>query len=658
MADALSELELLHEIQTESDAIGRLLSAKGGFEAAFKAFREEDSKSFRSVLDRAALLIRCHYVCRWIRIKECVFLCLDLAGPPTHFERPPDPRVLATALGRLAADEKLVKRLADILEKRDRRGFLDVVKKLEIQPFAHFFCHWLCTIRYRLVCRRICTIDPPPYVLWAEIQAAAMAVGALAEDGRTFKAVAAASVVGDAAKLADLLRHPDWTWRCHYVCEYFCSWRCVLLCLTYARPFPYAAVAAAAQIREARAFAEVIAKLSENSAALEQLSAAVASGKVDRWTAIVKELKLERFALQLCHWVCGWRCYHFCRLVCPDPHFYPLFRNIGDFAIHSDIDPATGLTKWPKGGGGGHGGPNYGFLGNLTLRASCPTYDPANPGQGMSYRFLFRRPGDPAPIPITAAFVWEVYVGTRLILWNGSWKWQTIRLRGAGASPNPTPPGPSIDPPDHFIVPDPQGWVEVDPATWDSAFNGDLMGFASGFAVAGGPAAPGVAAGTAVPPANQKNGTDCEIIFQATRTSTKLMVNGGAAPDYADSVPKVRINNWDEVGLLDLLQFHSGGGTPCSPLSNALDIEYTVDHELIASWGIGLTTASGMTLTAPPPPPSSPRGGAGTHHENIAAWPTCSYKVTLTTRRRLTDGLIDDPDKVSGEKTFCIGRRH
>jgi len=661
MVDALSELELLHEIQTESDAIGRLLSAKGGFEAAFKAFREADSKSFRSVLDRAALLIRCHYVCRWIRIKECVFLCLDLAGPPTHFERPPDPRVLATALGRLGADEKLVKRLADILVKRNRQGFLDVVKKLEIQPFAHFFCHWLCTIRYRLVCRRICTIDPPPYVLWAEIQAAAMAVGALAEDGRTFKAVAAASVVGDAAKLADLLRHPDWTWRCHYVCEYFCSWRCVLLCLTYSRPFPYAAVAAAAQIREARAFAEVIAKLSENSAALEQLTAAVASGKVDRWTAIVKELKLERFALQLCHWVCGWRCRWFCRLVCPDPQLQPLFRAIGDFRIHTDIDPGTGLTnkqRWNL-NVGLHGGPNYGFFGNLALRASCPLDDPANPGQKMSYRFLFQRPGDPNPIPITAGFVSEVYVGDRLILWKGFTKSQGVYIRGAGPTPTPTPPTPDIEPPDHYIVPDGQGWVEIDPQIWGYSFNGDLMGFATLAAIAGGDPAPGVVPtpGTPPPPANQKDGTDCAIFFQATRTLTKAAVNGGATPDYSDSISKVRINNWNEVSWLDLLQFQTGGGTPCSPLSNALDIEYTVDHELIApDWDLDVSSASNKTLTAPPPPPSTPRGGAGTHHENIAAWPTCSYTVILSTRRRLTTGVIDDSTR-DNTKTFCIGRR-
>ena len=653
MADAFSELELLHEIETELDAVEQLLSAKGGFEAAYKAFRAEDPKAFGSALNRATLLIRCHYVCRWIRIKECVFLCLDLAGPPIAFERPPDPRLFAKAVGRLATDEKMVKRLADILEKRDQKGFLDLVQRLEIRPYAHFFCHWLCTIRYRLICRKICVIEPKPPILWAEIQAAAQAVGALAENERVFKAVSAAAVAGDAAKFGDALRIPDFQWRCHFVCEFFCSWRCVLLCLTYARPFPYAAIAAAAQIREARAFADAIVKLGENRPVLEELIGVVASGKIDRWTEFVKKYRFERYALQLCHWICGWRCYHFCRLVCPDPHFYPWFDAIGDFGIYADIVPATGLTNSAM---GGHGGPSYGFFGNLSLHAFCPLRDPAHPAAQMSYRFLFQRQGDATPTPIAGGFVAEVRVGSRLAFWNGGWQWQSVRIRGTGAtSPTPPTPGPGLSPPAHYIVPDAQGWVEVDAETSDSAFNGYLMGFATGVALAGGPAAPGVAAGTAVPPANQKNGMDCKLIFEATRTS----IRGTVPPDYTNSVAKVRVNNWDEVGLLDLLQFHTGGGTGCSPLTNALDIEYTVDHELIADWSIGLTTAApGVGLTAPPPPPSTPRGGAGTHHENIAAWPTCSYKVTLTTRRRLTDGLIDDPGKVTGEKTFCIGKRH
>jgi hypothetical protein len=63
-----------------------------------------------------------------------------------------------------------------------------------------------------------------------------------------------------------------------------------------------------------------------------------------------------------------------------------------------------------------------------------------------------------------------------------------------------------------------------------------------------------------------------------------------------------------------------------------------------------------MTLTSPPPPPQTARGGAGTYHEDISAWPTCSYTVTLTRQLKLTDGLSDDTGRTT-PMTFCIGRR-
>ena len=168
---------------------------------------------------------------------------------------------------------------------------------------------------------------------------------------------------------------------------------------------------------------------------------------------------------------------------------------------------------------------------------------------------------------------------------------------------------------------------------------------------------PGLAAGSPVAGLDQKNGVDAAIVFQATRVSTIAAVNGGAAPDYTNQLAKIRINNWGEVMLLDILQFHSGSGTPCSPLSTDLDIESTTDHELMAAWSIEMITAA--TIVPAPTFPSGvgPRGGAGTDHHNISTWPTCSYAIRLHSRRSLTDGLVDDSDKFI-EKTFCIGRRN
>ena len=655
MADTNQDIEVLGDLLSQSDSIAHLLNSRGAFEAAYAAFRAEDAKAFQAVLERAELGIHCERICHWIRTKECVFLCLELAGPPQPTTAL-DPRVLGAAIVRLAGDAAMVRHLADVLVKRDKQGFAEILKKLEIVPYAHLFCHWLCIIRYRLVCRWICHVgDIPRPVLATEIQTAARAIGDLVKNEKAWRNAVAASVAGDTAKLGAAINQAQLALRCRFVCEFFCSWRCVLVCLTFARPYPYAVIEGPVQIREAHEFAAALVKLSHSPTDLMRFSIAVGTGNLDAWTALVKQFGFERYVIQLCHWICGWRCVRFCKLVCVNVDYHPWFTHIGDFSITGDISPATGRTVGPR---GGHGGPDYGFYGDLSLRGFCPKKDPAHPAEPMAYRFLFQPAGAATPTPIGPGLISEVLVGTRYCFWNGNPNTlQTVRIRGFGTT-SPTPPTPSADPtpPDHFIVPDAQGWVPVDQAALDDAFSGYLMGFSSSLGVVPNGAPPiSVQAGTEVT-ADQQNGVDCAIIFQATRVSTIAAVNGGAAPDYTNQISKVHINNWGQVALLNLLQFHTPGATPCSPLSTDLDIEYTVDHALIAAWSITLTTAApGVSLTSPPPPPSTTRGGFGTHHEDISGWPTCSYTVKLLTRRRLTTGLTDDP---TAEKpmTFCIGR--
>jgi hypothetical protein len=195
----------------------------------------------------------------------------------------------------------------------------------------------------------------------------------------------------------------------------------------------------------------------------------------------------------------------------------------------------------------------------------------------------------------------------------------------------------------------------VDPNALGGAFSRALIGFDTTTPFPDGDPAPGVAAGTQVPAGNLKNGRDISIIFEATRLG-----GTGSPPDFTNSLPRIHINNWYTVALLDLLQFHSGGGSPCSPLANDLDIEYTADHELMAAWSITIETAASIPVLTLPSGTTARTAGAnsafGTHHENISTWPTCSYTVKLNFRRALTTGLIDD----SGSfvyKTFCIGAR-
>ena len=654
MADQRFEADVVRDVLEEASTLGELVKNDQAFAAAYEAYRAGKRDEFHAILERLHLFDRCRLVCEWIGVKECTFVCFDLCGPPKATDHPPEPRALAEAIVRITADPAATKQLVEAIEKRDRAAFTRLVETYKLQAFCHFFCHWVCYIRYRLLCRWFCTplLQTRPS-LADELQGAGKALRVLLERKNLFEDAVAASNAGDAAKLRAAVEAAGLFQLCHFICFFFCSWHCVLVCLRLCRQFPVEPVRD--QLKEAAAFASEIQKLADTKPAeLSKLATAVGAGDDRTFSAIVAELKLQRYCLQLCHWLCVLRCRRFCRLVCPPIFNHPWFTHVGDFDIYGDIDPGTGLTNKAH----GHGGPNFGFFGCLKLRGFCPKTSPAFPGAPMAYRFLFQQGG--STTAIAGGFVCEVLVGSRYTLWNANpFALQSVRIRGIGAtSPTPPPAGPGISPPDHFIVPDAQGWIAVDPNALDDGFNGWLNGFASGVAFpgTGNPAPPGLAAGSPVAVADQKNGVDAAIIFQATRVSTIGAVNGGAAPDFTNQLAKIRINNWGEVMLLDLLQFHSGGGNPCSPLTTDLDIEYTTDHELMAQWSIEMITAATIMPAPAFPSGTGPRGAAGSDHHDISTWPTCSYAIRLHARRSLTDGLNDDSDKFI-ERTFCIGRR-
>lgn len=341
----------------------------------------------------------------------------------------------------------------------------------------------------------------------------------------------------------------------------------------------------------------------------------------------------------------------FCVTLCVDmtqqpPVDDPLFTHVGDFHVYGDINASNGLSNSAV---LGHGGPGYGFFGALKLRGYCPKQIAAQPGR---YRFLYKdSAGSATPAPITGSLVHPVLVGARLILWDTfgtglAWTFQSVYIEGSGATPNPTPtpalpPGtPWGPPPPHIVVPDANGWIAVDPNALDGGFYGPLLRFDTTQVLAA-LGAPGNGAGNA--PTSPKNGIDLQITYEAGP------VSGPAT--FSNTLARIHINNWGEVRQLDLQEF-SGGGMPCSKITNTINIQYTVDHELMAEWSIGISSAA----VFPPPPPlpsgNAPRGGFGTHFVNVAAWPACAYVVSMNTRRRLTDGENDDPTRTT-QKVFC-----
>jgi hypothetical protein len=75
--------DLASELRDSATAMSALSRDQDTFDATFDAFRAADQESFRRLLEEHKLLGRCHLVCEWIRSKECVLVCLELAGDGT-----------------------------------------------------------------------------------------------------------------------------------------------------------------------------------------------------------------------------------------------------------------------------------------------------------------------------------------------------------------------------------------------------------------------------------------------------------------------------------------------------------------------------------------------------------------------------------------------
>ena len=288
----------------------------------------------------------------------------------------------------------------------------------------------------------------------------------------------------------------------------------------------------------------------------------------------------------------------------------------------------------------------------MKLRGFCPKTAPSGPALPMRYRFRYALLSNPLALtPITGDKVLPVLVGSRLIQWklfddNLVWTFQSIYVQGSGATPDPTPTpggsGPWGPVPAHIIVPDADGWVNVDQNGLDDGFYGSLIRFNSAVAIPGGNA-PGNGPGN--PVSDPKNGTAIKIVFEAGPV--------GGAVTFSNELSNVLVNNWEEVRLLNLQQFMGGGS--CSDLLGDLNILYTTDHQQMAAWSIGISSAAVFPPIAPPlPSGTTPRGGFGNRYINISTWPACSYLVSLTSRRALTDGENDDSANTTSV-TFCKG---
>jgi hypothetical protein len=334
----------------------------------------------------------------------------------------------------------------------------------------------------------------------------------------------------------------------------------------------------------------------------------------------------------------------------------PFFTRVGKFNIEHDFHP-SGLANKAKGLSGDVGGDGWGFYSQIILCGFCPAHHPVN-GQEMYYRFLYVHPDAPgAEVPITGpAMVGDLQIEDRLVPWGADpAAHQAAYVAGAGATPDVPAPTPDLEPPVHVIVPDAAGWVKVDQR--GAGVGPDKLLMVNTWAIVPGGAAGSPGDQPGVDPAVPRNGTRIRIIFETTTDPANP-----AATERQALEAGVLINNWDEAAALFADQLHGAGVTPCSSLLTNLDIRYTLDHQLVGDWSIGVSGAAfNAPFNFPNPSPlaqgptaADPRGDADTINLSLVGWPACSYTVSMGSRRNLTTGEGNDLGRTMATFTFCI----
>lgn len=341
---------------------------------------------------------------------------------------------------------------------------------------------------------------------------------------------------------------------------------------------------------------------------------------------------------------------------------FPYFNRYGEINLSTDIRADGKVSRdvpVPSSPGSFHGRTDYAFYDNVVLKGFVPKAHPVS-GKPMRYRFLYAEdPGGATPAiphtPLTGDLIRPTRVAEREYTRDNGFGisvrvYQNVIVHPdmSVASPpgplSPVPPAPQPLP-NHNMVPSDapgtadDGWIEVDQLATDD-YNGPLLTFNTQQVV---PASglPAVSAGD--PITAPANGRLLQIRMQVSATDGTGLTESPIYPMY--------VNNYPEIGELDL----AVGGTSadkCAELSGDIDIQYTIDHELLATWQLNITTLSTFDVSllslpsaSNPPAGATVRGASGTRTVATATWPTCVYTFSLSGRRMLTDGIeLDDSD--------------
>jgi hypothetical protein len=668
MSEAPDRQQLITSLSNAGKAMKLLAKDDTTFRAALDAFRAADQDSFQRLLDRFKI-VDCELICFWLRSKQIVRECIELCGVPREPITLEDIPAFADAVARVTADEELVEVLADAARDLDAARFADLIKRLKAERFCHLLCHWVLIIRWRLVCRIVCSPRPIPVrELVDELTAAGKAVRALLKDRARFDSVVKAAAAGDCQTVATAL---DKEGNCFWICEWLCSWRCVLICLPLCRAFP---PPADISIEEMLAFAQASARLAEKEGAYAGLVDAVLAQNAEAFAVQVKQLEMAPFCLQLCHWICFSICKLFCKCVCPPGDTIPLFTHVGDYKITTDFT-ADGTTT----------SGNLAFTTTIPLIGIMP--DGAAP-DALEYHFRYEKyPLGGGAVDVPSGMIPASKIGElEFKSWNGA-AWITdsadywVNNPGATVSIPQEFGGPLVVPVNKDVLPG--GWIQV--PRENSLVNGGIGKFIPNTGIlanldttqltnetfdltSAAPPLP-LKAGDSMPATSESEVPHFKIYFEARKVL-------GAVPVGANNLDKIALSNthfkyvrhldWagytvtppsgDSIPVLtlDVLELLGGG---CAPLSKKIHALFTAYHPYLGTCSVYLE-GPGIPPPAAVTPAISADGqavsGAGGQAFDISTLGPCAYIVWISATLRLTAGYGAIYGTFTDHLAFCI----
>jgi hypothetical protein len=369
----------INRLAAEADAIGRLAQDEGAFAGVFAAFEAQDADAFRWVLGRLDMLPHCELICEWVRIKLCVLRCVELCGPPLEEAETPNLGAFARAIVHLASHERMLERLVEAVSCGDARAYRTVVAELNLEPFCHLLCRYVCGVIYRRVCDIVCApvfvAQPDPI---SDVRADAQVLARLIADDAALDTVTRSAEILDGDAVKSVVAGIGFDGDCEIICRLICTWRCVWVTRLFCRQ-PSPVLTGAYAVEEARDFARALRPLAVQPRALGTLVAAIELRDTKSYEGIVRRFGLGPYCEQLSTWVCSLVCGEFCFRICPPQGLLPDFFKIGGLDFQTQIDsalPATGLTV----------GGTQAFYGSLRLNGVLTQ---TLGGQPMEYTFEY-----------------------------------------------------------------------------------------------------------------------------------------------------------------------------------------------------------------------------------------------------------------------------